>query len=171
MPAAMRGGDRADQDVAVQHVPQLMREHAFQLPIIHQLEHAVGEGHRGVLGLRPVAKALGDSSGMSHSLGIGMLHALAEILHHGRDAAVDFGIFGLVDRLRVVHRQRDLIGEEVAGEVHGDGHAEPEEEAAAAAEGLSADSRTPLSKPRSNAVLILFVFKSLPEWAPRPQWA
>ena len=40
---------RADQDVAVQHVAQFVGDDAFQFPVVHQLQNARGEGHRGVL--------------------------------------------------------------------------------------------------------------------------
>ena len=90
-----RGGDRADQDVAVQHVAQLVRDHAFELAIVHQLQDAGGERHRGVLriaaGGEGVGRILGDHPQLRHR----QAHALAEIPHHRRDAAVDLRVLGL----------------------------------------------------------------------------
>ena len=48
MAAGDHGGDRADQDVAVQDVAELVGDDAFELAIAHQAEDAGGEGHRGV---------------------------------------------------------------------------------------------------------------------------
>ena len=46
-----RRGDRADQDVAVLHVRQLVREHAFELVVGQDLQDAFGGGHGRVLGI------------------------------------------------------------------------------------------------------------------------
>ena len=40
---------RADQDVAVLHVRQLVREHAFELLVVQDLQDALGGGHGRVL--------------------------------------------------------------------------------------------------------------------------
>ena len=59
-----RRRDRADQDVAVLDVRQLVRDHAFELVVAQDPQDAFGRGDGGVLGLRPVANAFGDGSGM-----------------------------------------------------------------------------------------------------------
>ena len=54
------------------------------------------------------------------------VHALGEPAHDRGDTRVDWTIFLRGDRLSSVGRQRDLIGEEVAGEIYGDGKPETE---------------------------------------------
>ena len=44
-----RGGDRADEDVAVADVRELVAEHAAQLALVEQLEDALGDADGGVL--------------------------------------------------------------------------------------------------------------------------
>ena len=87
MAAAMRGRHRADQDVAMQHVAELVRDHAFDLVVVHQLQDPGGERHRGVrrvaAGGEGVRRMLGDQAQLRH----GQAHALAQVLHHGRRRA------------------------------------------------------------------------------------
>ena len=52
-------GHRADQDVAVLHVHQLVGHDGLDLGGWHRLQQARGGAHHGVLGPRPVANALG----------------------------------------------------------------------------------------------------------------
>ena len=49
MVAGDHGGHRADQNVAMQHVAEFVRDDAFEFAIVHQLQNAGGEGDRGVL--------------------------------------------------------------------------------------------------------------------------
>ena len=98
-----------------------------------------GEGHRRVrriaAGGERVGRIFGDEPQLRHR----QPHALAEIGHDGLDPAVGFGIFGLGDRLRGVRRERDLVGKEISGEIHGYGDGQAQVETVAAAEGLAAD--------------------------------
>ena len=48
-----RRGDRADEDVAVLHVRQLVRDDAFELAVAQHLQDAFGGGHRGVRRVPP----------------------------------------------------------------------------------------------------------------------
>ena len=66
-----RRRNRADQDVAILHVRQLVRHHAGQLLVVQDPEDSLGGRDRRVLGLRPVAKALGEGCGMTYTCGIG----------------------------------------------------------------------------------------------------
>ena len=90
-----RGGHRADQDVAMQHVAQLVGHHAFDFVVVHESAGCPAvKATEACDGLRPVAKALGESLGDELQLGHGQAHALAEVAHDGRHAAVDFGVLG-----------------------------------------------------------------------------
>ena len=57
------GGDRADEDVAVADVAELVGEHAAQLVPVEDLEMPWVTATAAWWGLRPVAKALGCMSG------------------------------------------------------------------------------------------------------------
>ena len=58
-----RRGHRADQDVAVADVGQLVGEHATDLVPRADLQQPLGDATAACSGLRPVAKALGCGSG------------------------------------------------------------------------------------------------------------
>ena len=102
-------------------------------------------------GLRPVANALGESSGDHPELRHGQSHALREIRARsappaGRSPGSPFG-----DRLRRITRQRDLVGEKVSGEVHHHGQREPDVDAIAPAQRLAThDEQDPLIRPSSS---------------------
>ena len=53
------------------HVRELVRDDAFELLVVQQPHDALSRRDRSVLGLRPVANAFGDASGMTYTLGIG----------------------------------------------------------------------------------------------------
>ena len=46
-----RRDDRAEQHVAVEHVRELVADHAFELDAVHRREQALGDRDRGVLGV------------------------------------------------------------------------------------------------------------------------
>ena len=62
--ARERRRDRADEDVAVADVRQLVREHALELVVVHELQDPRRARDRGVVGVAPVANALGESFSM-----------------------------------------------------------------------------------------------------------
>ncbi len=70
-------------------------------------------------GLRPVANALGDSSGYQPQLRHRQTHSLRQALYDRKNARVDFGVLGRGHWLSGVHRKRHFIGEEVSEEIHG----------------------------------------------------
>ena len=63
--AAIVAATRADQDVAVLDVRELVRDDALELALIEEADDAFGRRDGRVLGLRPVANAFGDASGMT----------------------------------------------------------------------------------------------------------
>ena len=54
-------GDGADEDVAVADMAELVRQHAFQLVVVEQIENAGGDGDRGVIGIASGGKGVGRS--------------------------------------------------------------------------------------------------------------
>ena len=82
-------------------------------------------------GLRPVAKALGDISGMTYTFGMGRPRPLREPLDDAEQRVLG------ADRLRPVHHQDDLVREPVRREVHHHGKAKGDDEAALPAEQLA----------------------------------
>ena len=53
------GGDRADEDVAVADVADLVGQHAAQLVPVEDLEDALGDGDRGVVGVAAGGEGVG----------------------------------------------------------------------------------------------------------------
>ena len=70
--AGQGGGHRADEDVAIAHVAKLVRQHALHLLVGQQVQDALVMATEACCGLRPVAKALGESDGMTYIFGMGM---------------------------------------------------------------------------------------------------
>ena len=66
-----RRRDRADQDVPIHHVTELVRHHALHFAVVHQPSSPCVNATDEWLGLRPVAKALGECSGITQSRGTG----------------------------------------------------------------------------------------------------
>ena len=60
-----RGRNGTGEDVTIFHMPQLVSEHPFQLFVVEQIQNALGHRDGSMFGLRPVAKALGESLGMT----------------------------------------------------------------------------------------------------------
>ena len=56
------GDERHQPDVAVADVRELVRDHAFELALVHQVEQAGRDADVGRVGLRPAAKAFGAGS-------------------------------------------------------------------------------------------------------------
>ena len=105
-----RRRDRADEDVAVAHVRDLVGEHAAQLVLVDDLQEALRDGDRRVvLGLRPVAKALGCAAGADVDRGHRHVGPLGEVA----DDRVELRRFLLGDRLGAGGRHRELVGEPV----------------------------------------------------------
>ena len=92
-------------------------------------------------GLRPVANALGDASGEQPQLRHGQTHALREVADDRRDPPVNFRILRLRHGLRRIARQRDLVGEEIPGEIHHNGDGEPDVDSIAPAHRPSAHNQ------------------------------
>ena len=95
MAAGQRGRHRADQDIAVQHVPQFVRHHALDFVVVHQLQNARGERHRSVRRIAAGGEGVGRSSGIRYSLGMGSPMRCARPCDDGGHAAVDLRVFGL----------------------------------------------------------------------------
>jgi len=83
-------------------------------------------------GLPPGGEGVGTLLGEQPEARHRQAHALAEALHDGRDAAVNFRVLLLADRLRAVGCEGDFIREEVTREVHQDRQAQAHVEALAA---------------------------------------
>ena len=98
------GRHRADQDIAVQHVAQLVRHHAFDFADrSSDLQNARGEGDRSVLRIAAGGEGVGRLLGMiQYSFGIGRPMRWVRSAHDGRHAAVDIRVFRFGHRLRVV---------------------------------------------------------------------
>ena len=111
---AMRRGDGTDQDVAVADVPKFVREDAFEFFVIQQFQNAVRHCDRRVL--RVASRGEGVRRlGRDH---IHLRHRNADLLRQALDRSVGARQFFARDRLRAIHRQRDLVGVEIRDEVH-----------------------------------------------------
>ena len=112
------GGDGADQNVAMQHVAQFVRDHAFELAVVHQLQNARGERDRGVVRIAAGGEGVGRRLRRDVELRHGNVPCAGPdsrpAARCGRRLRRGFRR----QRLRSAHRKRDLIGEEIAGEIH-----------------------------------------------------
>ena len=89
-----RGRDRADQDVAVLDVHQLVRHHAFDLVGGQRLQQALGGAHDGVLRAAAGGEGVGLGGGRDGDVGIGRSARSAR----RRIMAWNSGACGLGDR-------------------------------------------------------------------------
>ena len=128
------GGDRADEDVAVLHVHQLVGQHALQLVARQRLQDALGAAHDGVLGVAAGGEGVGLQGGGDGHDGHGQLGPLGQAGHH----AVEVGRLLLGDDLGAGGLQGQLVAEPV-GAAHQHEADEQADGGAAAASEEAAD--------------------------------
>jgi len=114
---------------------------AFDFAVVHDLQDAVGDRHRRVRRVAPGRKGVGRVLRNQPQPRHRQRHFLAQAPHHGTDPSVNFGILGLGHRLGGIHRERDLLREEVAEEVHRHGQGEPDVQPVPSRHGLPADQQ------------------------------
>ena len=149
--AGKRGGNRGDQDVVVADVRKLVRDHAFELVVIHQFHQARGHGHRSVRGIAARCKCV--RSGLRNHVqlrhrqpGFG-----GQPLHH----FIEPRKLLARNRLRAAGLQRDLVGKEIRDAVHHDGHDEPDGHALLARQWLLRPGPAAASVPSAGTVFLL----------------
>jgi hypothetical protein len=114
-------------------VGELVGQHALQLLFVEDAHDPFGHGHGGVLGVSPGGEGIG-------LLGRDEVHARhrhAGLTGQPPHDAVEPGGLGLADRLGTIHRQHDLVGPPVAGEVHRQREHEGDHHALTPAEGTA----------------------------------
>jgi hypothetical protein len=119
----------AGQDIAIPHMPQLVGQHSFKLFIVEKIEDALGYGDGCMFGVAPGGKGIRGITGDDIDSGHGERHAGQYALHD----LVHAGQLLAGDRLRLVHGQRQLVGIEVAEEIHPGGNKESQDHSIAAA--------------------------------------
>ena len=124
-----RSGNRTGEDVTIPHMPQLVGEHAFQFLVVEQIENTLGDRHGGMLGVASGSKCVGRIAGDDIDLRHRQRHARQDALHD----LVDPRQLLARDRLRAIHRQRQLVGIEIAEEVHPGSDEESQDHSIAAA--------------------------------------
>ena len=80
IPMRDRRGDRADEDVAVADVRQLVGEHALELVAVEHLEDALGDAHHGVVGVATGGEGVGLLLGRDVEPGHRDVGPLGEVL-------------------------------------------------------------------------------------------
>ena len=118
---------------------EFVRDDAFEFAIIHQLQDAMGESDRRVVGVAAGGEGVGRRLRGDVELGHRDSHLLRETADERSHAGVDFRRRFLGDRLRAAGGERDFIREEVAGEVHYDGDYEAVFDAPVACDGATPD--------------------------------
>ena len=119
---------RADQDVAVLDVRQLVREHPFEFLVRQHPQHAFRRGDGGVLGVASGGERVGRRIGNHIAARLRQAGAFRQPIH-----GVEQAMAG-EDFLRVVHAEDNLVREPVRPEVGGDREEESGDHAAGAAE-------------------------------------
>ena len=112
---------------------QFVRQHSFEFLVIEQAQDAVGHRHRGVLRIAPRGKGIRRLGGQKVDFRHGQPGAAGQTLHH----LVNAGQLLARDRARVVHPEHQLVGVEVAEEVHAGGHGKCDKRAVYAAKVLA----------------------------------
>ena len=123
-------GDRRHEDVPVQHVGELVREHAANLLAGEVAHEALGDGHGRVLrapARRKCVRLLGRDQ-------VQPRHRQAGPLRQILDVGVDLGCGRPLERLSAAHLQRDPVGEPVHREVEADRDQEEHDEPARTAD-------------------------------------
>ena len=135
-----RRGDRADQNVAVLHVSELVRDDPFELLIVQQPHDAFGRRDRRVAriaaGGERVRRRVGNDVDLRHR----QMRLRREPARHDRQPMIR------PDFLRAVHLQHDLVGEPVGDEVHHNRKTERHHKAVRPAERLAEDEQNAAQK-------------------------
>ena len=135
-----RRGNRADQDVAMLDVRELVGDDAFQLLLVEDPHDAFGRGDRRVVrvaaGRKGVGRVLRNDVDPRHR----QAAALREV---GGDPVERMAG---ADLFRAVHREDDLVREPVRPEVHDGGQNEAEHQALRAAERLADQQEQPAER-------------------------
>ena len=89
---------------------------------------------------------------------MGMPILQGQAMDDGFDTAIDVGVFGRRHKLGAIGRERDALGEEVAGEVHHHGQGEADVEAVGGVRiPYLQRLRTPVRSPRRRVVFRAFM--------------
>ena len=126
-------GDRADQNVAVADVAEFVGQHAFQFFVSQQIENALGHGNRSMLRIASGGKGIGRV-GWNH---VHLRHGQADLLSQALDGVVGARQLLARDRLRAIHGQRDLVGEEIRNEIHDRGEGQRQQHSVLSTEGAA----------------------------------
>ena len=114
MPVAMPAATDADEDVAVADVADLVGEHAAELVPVEDLQDALGDGDRRVLGVAPGREGVGLHVGRDVQLGHRHAHLLAQLT----DDPVVLRHLLLGDGQGPGHLDGELVGEPVGAADH-----------------------------------------------------
>src|SRR5579872_3147757 len=106
--------NRRSQNVVVADVREFMRNHAFELIVIHQLHQSLRYGHGCVT--RVPARRKGIRCGLRNHVKLWhrQIRFCRESFHHG----IKPRLLLTADRLRSAGHQRDLVREEIRAPVH-----------------------------------------------------
>ena len=126
-----RRGHRADENVAVFHVRELVSDHAIEFVRAEGLQDPLGGGHRGMLRIASGRKRVGRAVGND----VHARHRQSRALAEPRDGRVQR--VPCPDLLRAVHAEDDLVREEVRHEVGARGEEERHQQPLCAAERLA----------------------------------
>ena len=140
-----RRRDRADQDVAVLHVRQLVSEHAVELVVVEHRRMPSVAATAACSGSRPVANAFGDVLRDDVAARLRQVRALGEPADDLVEAMPG------PDLLRAVHAEDDLVREPVRREVRHDREQEADDHSLSAAERLADDKKAARSAGRAAA--------------------
>src|SRR5208282_3776960 len=103
--AGQCGRNRADQDVAIAHVAQLVGEHAFEFFIVEQTEDALGYGGGGVVRVASGGEGVRRVGRDEVDLG----HGQADFLRQALDDVVDPREIFAADGLGAIGGEGDLV--------------------------------------------------------------
>ena len=112
--AGQCGHHGAGQDIAILHVPEFVRQHAFNFLVVADVQNAARHRHRGVIGIAARGKGVGRIRGNEIDLGNRDVRLGGQAL----DNLVNARVVLARNRLGAGRGQRDLVGEEITAQVH-----------------------------------------------------